>query len=119
MVWDGLEKRRFIRANFPCKIVIYTPEEQVITAQTENISAGGIRVVIAKELQLSLAVDLEIHFTENPIKCKGRVVWTLPNEEIKPDGIKKYDIGIEFYRIASADRSVIAKLIETLVSKEK
>ena len=119
MVWEGREKRRFVRANFPCKIIIYTPEEQVITTQTENVSAGGVRVIIEKELKVSLAVDLEIYCAEEPLKCKGRVVWMLAKENLKPDEVKKYDTGIEFYRIASADRSAIAKIIEAIVSKGK
>ncbi|MBU2474312.1 MAG: PilZ domain-containing protein [Candidatus Omnitrophica bacterium] len=119
MAWDGSEKRRFVRANFPCKITIYIPQEQVISAQTENISAGGVRVIIDKELKVSLSVDLELYFTENPVKCKGRVVWMLSKENLESVEIKKYDVGIEFYRIASADRSLISKFIETLVSKEK
>ncbi len=119
MNFEGREKRRFIRANYPCKIIIYTPEKQVIVTRTENIGAGGVRVLIEKELKVSLAVDLEIYFAESPIKCKGRIVWMLPKENLKLDEAKKYDTGIEFYRIASADRSTIAKLIDEIVSKEK
>ena len=38
MGWDEREKRSFVRANFPCKIIIYTiGREHIIVAHTENI----------------------------------------------------------------------------------
>ncbi len=119
MAWDGIEKRRFVRANFPCKIIIYLPQEHSLMSHTEDIGAGGLRVIIKEELELSLIVGLEIFLNGEPIICKGRVVWNIEREKESSKDKNRYDTGIEFYEIKEEDRRVIDNLVEAIISGQK
>lgn len=112
MIWDGIEKRRFIRANFPCKIIISTPSQHTIVTHTENIGAGGVRVVIDEKLDISSMVGLEIHLNSNLIKSKARVVWALESTDSSSQEPHRYDTGIEFYEINEDDREIINNFVE-------
>ncbi len=114
---DGLDKRRFVRAKFPCKIIIYVPKEHSITTQTENISAGGARVILPEKLEIVSIVGLEVFLNKESISCKGRVVWSVERAELGPDGSRQHDTGIEYYQISDDDRRVINNLVESIVSK--
>ncbi|MDD4182332.1 MAG: PilZ domain-containing protein [Candidatus Omnitrophica bacterium] len=119
MDYQGIEKRRFVRAKFPCSISIHTLHEHVITTYTENISAGGVRVVIEEKLETSSNVGLEIQINKNIIICKGRIVWVVNKESPYKKGIFYYDTGIEFYEIKENDRRIINDAIEEILKSEK
>jgi c-di-GMP-binding flagellar brake protein YcgR len=119
MDWNGIEKRRFVRANFPCKIIIRPPHKHTISTHTENISAGGVRVIIEERLEISLTVGLEIYLENEPIACKGRAVWVVDKESSYRKGLFFFDTGIEFIDIKEEDRQKIDKIIETIVFGEK
>jgi len=119
MEWVGPERRRFVRANFPCKITLSVPQKHVIISHTENIGAGGVRVLIPEKLEVSTMVDLAIYIAEEPIVCKGRIVWMV---EIKTPFSQEphlYDIGIEFYEIDVESQRFIQSFVETSVSQEQ
>lgn len=117
MSWDGADKRRFVRAKFPCKIIIYVPKEHSITTKTKNISAGGVRVILSEKLDIVSMVGLEIFLNDESVKCQGRVVWSVEKTELGPNGSSQYDTGIEYYQIEDDDRRVINNLVETIVSE--
>ena len=119
MNWREAEKRRFVRANFSCKIVIHTPKESVITTTTENIGAGGVRVIINEAIEVSSMVDLEVEVGDRLISSKGRVAWTVPKQDSGDLETLRHDTGIEFYRISHKDQEVIKKLVESIISKEQ
>jgi c-di-GMP-binding flagellar brake protein YcgR len=119
MGWDGKEKRRFVRACFPCKIIITKPEEQVIKTHTEDIGAGGVRVVIEKRLDISCLVGLEIYFGLESVKCEGRVVWVLDKRDPVSDASVMFDTGIEFYNISEDDRKVIDNFVNAVISAQE
>ena len=77
MDWEGIEKRRFVRANFPCKIAIYTPAQHILASHTENIGAGGVRVILEEKLEIASNVGLEIYLEKEPIVCEGKIVWVV------------------------------------------
>jgi len=119
MDYQGIEKRRFIRAKFPCVILIHTLHEHVITTYTENISAGGVRVIIEEKLETSSTVGLEVQIKNNVVSCKGRIVWVVDKESPYKKGIFYYDTGIEFYEIKEDDRQIINGAIEEILKAEK
>ena len=51
MVWEGSERRNFIRAVFPCKILVGSPV-RLFASHTEDIGEGGIRVLLEERLNL-------------------------------------------------------------------
>ena len=119
MGWDGVEKRKFIRANFPCKILIYTPQKHTIVSHTENIGAGGVRVIIDENLNISSFVGLEVLMNEAQIICKGRIVWVVEKSGSNKSEPNIWDTGIEFYEIAEKDKKIIAGFINTIISDQK
>ena len=119
MVWNGVEKRNFIRANFPCKILIYTPAEHVLISHTENIGAGGVRVIIEESLDISSLVGLEVFLSGTQIICKGRIVWVVKKVGSNEDEADIWDTGVEFYEIAERDRKVVENFVDAAISDQK
>jgi len=116
MVDEVSEKRKFVRANFPCKIIISMPQEHVVSTHTENIGAGGVRVIIEEKIDISSLVGLEVYLPKNAISCKGRIVWVVEKMSAYRDGFVFYDTGIEFYDIQPADKRVINSFVQDIVS---
>lgn len=116
MNWEGAEKRRFVRAKFPCKITIHTPEEKTISTNTEDIGAGGVRVILNEQLQMALPLDLQLILENKFIACKGKIVWVLAKKDSQGS---KYDTGIEFYEITEGDRGVINGVVNLILAKEQ
>ena len=119
MEWKGEERRRFPRANFPCKITVVSPI-RYLNSHTENISEGGIRVLLEEKLSPYSVVGVEIFVDKGKsIKCKARIVWV--KEKINP--LEKvpvmYDTGVEFIEINDCDREYLRKLVEKLLSAQK
>jgi c-di-GMP-binding flagellar brake protein YcgR len=119
MSWSGLERRRFVRANFPCKIIVYAPQEHVISTHTENIGVGGVRVIIGENLKIHSVVGVEIFLTEEPIVCKGKVVWVVEKKIKSTEVLPLYDMGLEFMEIKEEDRLVIRNFVDSVLSKEE
>ena len=116
MNYKGSEKRRFVRARFPCKIVIQTPREQVIKTHTENIGAGGVRVIIDTKLIISSTVGLQIYLGDEAISCEGRVVWAVDNQGPAASEPLKVDTGIEFYKIDEESQRVTRNFVDAVVA---
>ena len=118
MVWEGIEKRRFVRANYPCIIVVFTPQEHSISTHTENIGAGGVRVIIEEKLEVNAMVGLEIFLYKEiqPIACKGKIVWVVEKESLYRKNLIFFDIGIEFHDIKDEDKLTIKNLVEAIVA---
>jgi len=120
MGWDSSERRNFVRAKFPCEIIISGDKERMISTRAENISAGGIRVLIKEKLRTSSLVTLNIYgIKKKPIACKGKIIWAFTRKMhySKPDVL--YDTGIEFHQIQEDDVNKIKKLVALIASGEK
>lgn len=117
MNWNGREKRSFVRANFPCKIIIYTVgKEHIIVSHTENIGAGGVRVIIEECLDISSQVGLELFLGGAQIICKGRIVWVVERSGSNNVEANVWDTGIEFRKISERDRKIVDSFVKTIVS---
>ena len=76
MIWNTNERRRFVRANTPCKTIIRNSQDQAFEGKTENVSLSGIRFTINQRLSLDSILDIEIFDIEDtPIKCKIQIKW--------------------------------------------
>jgi hypothetical protein len=121
MVWDGSEKRKFPRVVFPCRLAVGSPLRW-LTSHTENISEGGIRVILEEKLRVLALVSLELFFEKDKsIKCRGRVVWV--EEEVNPIDKESepigYVTGIEITEISDNDREYIKKLVRVVSMLKK
>lgn len=118
MIWDGIDKRKFPRVKYRCRVrIIERNKEQVFDTFTENIGAGGICVVLGKEYDLFRTARMEIYLSEkeSPVKCEGAIVWVIRRGKAGKTGICDYDVGIEFTDINNEDREKIKKLVENLM----
>ena len=120
-MWDGINRRKFPRANYKCLISIKKRlTAKTISTQTENIGAGGICVLIKEDLGLFQGVDVELYLDEKrpPIKSGGTIVWVVKKSSPKK-GQYMYDTGIEFIDIRPEDREKISEVVEEILEKQK
>ncbi|MFH1791476.1 MAG: PilZ domain-containing protein [Candidatus Omnitrophota bacterium] len=118
-MWDGINRRKFPRANYACRIHIRQKAvPQTIITQTENIGAGGICVMIERDLGLFQDVELELDLDDNmpAIKCLGTVVWVVKKRAAGDSGLA-YDTGIEFAKISEKDITRILSVVEDILKK--
>lgn len=117
-MWDGLNKRRFPRANFPCLVKVHKKgSQQDFSTHTENIGAGGICVILEKDLGLFSPVELEIDLRDNlpQVECGGSIVWVVQRAEYEKRKPNHYDIGIEFVNLKEEDRMRIDTIVDKIL----
>jgi len=111
MSWDSHERRIFVRVKLPLKIsILNSPHE--ISAKTENISAGGIRLLLGRKFPNSSIVNLKIYnIKKEPLSCQGKILWVFSRLNHSKKDLFLYDTGIEFYKIKKEDLRTIEKVI--------
>ena len=116
MSWDGRNRRKFPRVLFPCLIKISCDEEGygAMLTHTENLSTGGVRVILRNSVAMGTAIDIEIDLmdTREHLRCKGTVVWSEQRpsaETVKPDF---FDIGVEFSGVSQADQKRLDLIVK-------
>ena len=117
-MWNGINRRRFPRANYKCLISIQKRlTSKTISTHTENIGAGGICVLLKEDLGLFQGVDIELYLDEAkpPIKSGGTIVWVVKKSEPKQKGVYMYDTGVEFIDIRPEDREKITEIVEDIL----
>ena len=120
-MWNGINRRKFPRANYKCLITIKKRlTAKTISTHTENIGAGGICVLIKEDLGLFQGVDLELFLEDAKpaIKCGGTVVWVVKKSEPKQKGSYIYDTGIEFIDIRPEDGDRISETVEEILRSQ-
>jgi len=120
-MWNGINRRKFPRANYKCLIVIKKRlNSKTISTQTENIGAGGICVIIKEDIGLFQGVDVELNIDDNrpPIKCGGTVVWVVKKSEPRQKCIYSYDTGIEFIDIRPEDRDRVSEIVDKILKDQ-
>ena len=116
MGWEGQERRRFPRAIFPCRIAVGSPIRW-LASHTEDIGAGGVKVILEERLPLCTPVSVELFFEKDKsIKCKGKIVWV--EEELNPLDMNSEPLmfvtGIGFTEIKDHDKEYIEKLVRVV-----
>jgi hypothetical protein len=113
--WDGLNRRKFPRINFPCLIFIggVSSQETAILTHTENIGIGGVCVIIKEDIKNFCPVKVELDLMDmgDHVKCDGRVVWNVRRSE-KAQKKMLHDIGIEFQHLSDKDQQRINQAVE-------
>ena len=119
--WEGLNRRKFPRVNFPCLVTVRQNQEthDVILTHTENIGVGGVCVILKKSLKMFTPTDLEIDLLDGNehIKCKGKIVWSIRRKSDEPVKPFFYDVGIEFVDIQQHDHARIQKTLQRVLKK--
>ena len=118
--WDGLNRRKFPRVNYPCLVVIRkgtSEDKDVFLTHTENIGVGGVCVILKQDLKMFSPVDLELDLMDlgNHIKCRGKVVWNVQRSMNQTKKPLFYDIGIEFEDLDDEERARLQEVVQRLV----
>jgi Tfp pilus assembly protein PilZ len=118
-MWEGLNRRRFPRVMFPCLIKITKREgpPDTLLTHTENVSVGGVCVIVRRHLDIFMPIALELDLldSEETFVCDGKVVWTVRRKATESFKPSFYDIGIEFTNIDNTNRARIEKMIAHLI----
>lgn len=89
---------------------------QILQAQTENLGAGGLCLILDRALERFSTISLRLELDKNLpwIECQGKVIWIVPSRGI---GAKKetYDTGIEFLGLEPAEEDLIRSYVESRV----
>lgn len=122
--WDGLNRRKFPRVNYPCLVIVRnddSKEKDVILTHTENIGIGGICVILKTNVKIFSPVEIELDLLDlsNHIRCEGKVVWSVRRKNDEKKKPLFYDIGIEFQGISKKDQERINDIVNRLVRKQK
>lgn len=119
MSWEGLNRRRFPRAKFPClvKIVLDGKPADAVLTHTENVSIGGVCVIIKKHVDLfaPLMVEVDLMDGEDHIVCRGKAVWVVRRKATEAEKPSFYDVGIEFVDAKDTDRARIERTVDILM----
>jgi len=121
MMWEKVNKRKFPRAKYKCLIrVLGENRTKPVEAFTENISSGGICVVLDINIGLFQKVSLELFLgtEKRAILCSGVVVWVVKRHPMFRSEPSKYDTGIEFSDMSEEDRRSISNLVKYIVEAE-
>lgn len=94
---------------------LYPGGELPISAYTEDISAGGVKVTIHQELKVLSLINLEIYVKLRPIVCKGKVVWVKRRESEFLDGEIFFDIGIEFQDLSLEGKEAVKERLDKIM----
>ena len=105
------ENRKFARLNIPIAVAYRTLDSKESKSEkskyiTQDISLGGVRIMVSDPLPLKTPIELEIYLSENslPLLVRGDVVWQYYS---KIAGQDCYETGIEFTHIDFKDREKI------------
>jgi hypothetical protein len=113
-MWNGISRRKFPRANYPCKITVRRKDHpnSSITSQTENIGIGGICVILSNDLGIFAPVEIQLDLLDKgpAISCDGTIVWIVTKEQT-------FDTGIEFTNLKRKDADRIESIVEELLKK--
>jgi len=116
-MWSGINRRKFPRAEYPCKITLKTKyQPDTITSQTENIGIGGICVILPKDLGIFAPVEIQLDLLDGQpiVGCDGTIVWIVKS---KKDRNANYDTGLEFTNLKSDDEGRIAFIVDKILSR--
>lgn len=94
--YDGREKRRFKRGESHFRVFIHLADNRILASYTDNIGDGGLRAVFEEEVAKDVPLRVEVFTNDDPVICKGTVVWvrTIPSSQYPNSFL--YDTGIAF-----------------------
>jgi len=116
-MWAGINRRKFPRANYPCKITLKKKDHpDSISSRTENIGVGGICVLLTKDLGIFAPVEIQLDLLDGKpaIECAGTIVWIVAKKS--EDAI--FDTGLEFTDLKRKDAERINIIVEKVLKEE-
>jgi hypothetical protein len=96
------ERRRFVRIQAPILIRTAGPVSAGrLARRVADIGSGGLRAYSDEPQAVGARVELELFFPEGgPAQVLAEVAWV---QELPPGAPARFDVGLRFMQIASAD----------------
>ena len=122
--WEGLNRRKFPRVNYPCLVVIRNSgdddKDNVILTHTDNVGIGGVCVVLKQHVKMFSEVELELDLLDlgEHICCNGKVVWNVQRQSEASEKPLFFDIGVEFIDIVEEDQKRLERIVDRLVKND-
>ena len=121
--WDGLDRRKFPRVNYPCLIVLHDEKgkKKVLLSHTENIGLGGFALTIKSNVKIFSKIEIELDLLdmEDHLRCHGKVVWSVRRKETSQKKPAFYDVGVEFVDLSDKDRKRLERIVQAMMNKQK
>ena len=121
-MWDGVDRRRFRRAKYPCLITLRknTVPEQALLTHTEDISVLGMRVIIKQRIEIMTEVGLEIDLKDTlpSVFSRGKIRWVEELASKEKEKPSRYNTGIEFIAVKDQDKGRIQNIIKYTSSRK-
>jgi Tfp pilus assembly protein PilZ len=114
-MWNGINRREFPRAEYPCKITIKRRDSNdVLSSYTENIGVGGIGVILPNDFGIFAPVDIELDLLDKRpvVECAGTIMWIVE----KKGEADAFDTGIEFTNLKKEDVGRISDIVEKMLT---
>ena len=112
MDYTGPERRKYLRvpATVPVNYLAIGTTRDYVRSYTEDISPGGIRLLLLKKLAIEglLKLQLELLRNEGGLLLEARIVWIqarMSNNKFP------YKAGVEFTNINMNERTYISQCI--------
>ncbi len=123
MNWEGMNRRKFPRVNYPCLLIVrkdHSDSPEAMLTHTENIGVGGVCVILKKDLRMFTPVELELDLldTQKHIKCDGKIVWVVKRRDDLSTKPSFYDTGIEFTNLSKEDEKRVDLILQRLAKLE-
>jgi c-di-GMP-binding flagellar brake protein YcgR len=118
MGWAGINTRKSVRVSLECTVIVKKARTSLVFhSATENISAGGVCVILEKELLRKTPVELKLSLPDDlpPTECTGKVTWSAKRNKYTNKKASQFDTGIEFIEVSDRDRSRIKRIIDELL----
>lgn len=116
MVYAGPERREFIRVQLSIPLhysVVGNLPEEYLESQTEDISTGGMRILLRGKLEpgTTLKLEFELLREQRTIRFEGleaKIVWVSPD----PTNLQyPYKAGIQFVNVDIRELTRISNII--------
>ena len=118
MGWAGINKRKAVRVSFECTVIVKKARSSLtFNSTTEDISMGGIRVILEKELLRNTPVELELSLPDDlpAAKCTGKITWSTRRDKYTNKKASQFDTGIEFSEVSEQDKLRMKRIIDELL----
>lgn len=121
-VWRKVQLRNYVRVQATLPVACRRVEEdgqegEAFQAETQDISGGGLRLILKSPLKAGAALQVLLHLPEGPVFAGGKVEWVgIPGGQPLMEGetVKSGEpvvAGIRFTEIDERDRDRIVRFV--------
>jgi len=95
-----------------------SPDRELV-ACTENISKGGLMIVLEEKLAVFDVVGIEFFLDKDTlIQCEGHISWVRERGKEPTGTLNMFDTGIEFIGLECKDKDSIEKKVNEILEFE-